>query len=279
MRRSRPILAVQAADHGTIEFKSGNYQLALAEFQQALAYHSFVSNTIRQQMMVLDNQLSSDDQPLQDFQAYTAQIIDQNNLTEPYNSYHRLISGMYLGGLAKTNLQFLPLAEDNFAQAAAMAPGKAETYMRWGEMYAKLNRYPEAEAKFNQALQLEPNHGYVNFLVSSWCVANGQVERGADLIMTALAAGYVGDIQTMQSMVGSLVLVGREDVVERFYQQIIETRSSDTETLIWSIVQLALLYKQEGKLDQAIAAAKQLYRYDISPSELQKFRTELNLEF
>lgn len=163
----RPILAVRVADRGTIEFKSGNYQLALAEFQRALVYHSFMSNTIRQQMMVLGSQLSSADQPPPDFSAYTAQIIEQNNLIEPYNSYHRLISGMYLGGLAKTNPQFLPLAEDNFARAAILAPGKAETYVRWGEMYAKLNRYPEAEAKFNQALQLEPDNGYINSLVGS----------------------------------------------------------------------------------------------------------------
>lgn len=163
----RPILAVRAADRGTIEFKSGNYQLALAEFQRALAYRSFMSNTIRQQMMVLGSQLSSDDQSLPDFQAYTAKIINQNNLTEPYNSYHRLISGMYLGNLAKTNPQFLPLAEDNFAQAAALAPGKAETYVRWGEMYVKLNRPAEAEQKFAQALQLEPDNGYIKSLVNS----------------------------------------------------------------------------------------------------------------
>ena len=163
----RPILAVRAADRGTIEFRSGDYQPALAEFQRALAYHSFMSNPIRQQMMVLGSQLSSGDQPLSDFQAYTAKIIEQNNLTEPYNSYHRLISGMYLGGLAKTNSQFLPLAENNFVQAATLAPGKAETYLRWGEMYAKLNRYDEAEKKFEQALQLEPDNGYVNSLVGN----------------------------------------------------------------------------------------------------------------
>jgi O-antigen ligase len=265
-----PIWAVKLADRGTVELRNGSYGESLTLFKSALAKKSFMTNTIRSQMSVLASsggtQNVGDNKQLIEFQEYTGSILKDIFKTEPYTSYTGMIMGIFYGNLASKFPEYVSIADQVFSRTAAMAPNKGETWLRWGEMYAQVNDWPKAKAKFDEAMNLDPHNYDIQFISGTWYIWFGEIERGNELVRQAIQAGHTAKFADVKSIADAFEHAGKIDKVETLYLQIIDDPQNEQET-VFAIVDLIDVYRRAGRWDDARKLANKLLQYDVEPTQ------------
>lgn len=216
----KPVLAIDTANQGIIEFHQGKVDESLDSFKQSLSYKSFVSNPIRTQMatLVINNLTNNQDQILNNFCNYIDEIANNNFTIEPRHSYYHLIFGMYYGKLSKSYPDLLEKAEYHFQKSAQLSPGNGEVYFHWGKMYINLNDKTKAKIKLDRALLLIPNNRDVYALTGFFYISTGDIDKGIILIQKAVNLGY--DPENIKTLLNILEKPEEIQKVEQFYLDI-----------------------------------------------------------
>jgi len=266
-----PIWAVRLADRGTLEFQqNGGYSKSLKLFQLALAKRSFMTNVIRSQMSVLASSgpalAVDDDKSLTEFQRYTGSILRQNFATEPYNSYSHMITGIFYGNLTQKFPDYIAIADQVFQETAELTPNKGETWLRWGQMYGALGDWPQAKAKLEKALAVDPYSPDIMFTAGVGYIWFGESQKGDELIKQSIAAGHSAKFFEIKQIGDALVKSGRLDKAETLYKQIVDDPQNDQET-VYAITELVDIYRRAGRWQDARELAQQLFKYEVDANE------------
>ncbi len=216
----KPVLAVDTASKGVIEFYQGKVDKSLNSFKQSLSYKSFVSNTIRTQMAVLalNNPTNNQEQTLGNFYNYTNEIINDNFITEPYHSYYHLMFGIYYGRLSKSYPNLLKKAEYHFQKSAQLSPRNGEAYFHWGKMYIDLHDKTKAKIKLDRALLLIPNNKELYALTGFFYISTGEIDKGIMFTQKAVDLGF--DPKNIKLLLDKLTKPEEIQKVEQFYLDI-----------------------------------------------------------
>ena len=265
----KPLLAVRFADRGTIVFQQQKFSQSWKFFQKSLAQNSYLSNTVRVQMVVLANNQRKtfvDQSEFNNFQLQLADLLPENHKTEPYNSYQYFIFGLYYGHLAEVWPEFLIKAETSFQRAVELAPNKAETYWQWGNIYGQLGNLEIAKTKYIKALDLEPYNGIINYRVGTWYLAQDDFDQGSALIQRALINGYTPRFDEIKIVTQFLDESAKFEQVELIYQAlIINGRAYPDLSIV--IAELAQFYQQHNQPQAAFNTAKQLLDFGFSQTD------------
>lgn len=273
----KPLSAVHLADKGTIVFQQQKFSESWQFFQKALAQESYLSNPIRVQMVVLADSYRNEfnNQPeFNNFQRQLANLLPANHKTEPYNSYHYFIFGLYYGHLAEVWPEFLIKSEDSFKRSIELAPRKAETYWQQGNIYGQLGDLEKARANYIAALDLEPANWTINYHVGSWYLIQGDLDQGHNLIQRALTNGYMPRLDTIKPVIQFLEEKGKIKQVEQIYQALIANGRTYPDLYI-SISELAQFYKRHNQPQATFDTAKQLLDFNFSQLDYQNLVNEL----
>ena len=216
----KPVLAIDTANQGVIEFNQGKINKSLNSFKQSLSYKSFVSNPIRAQMaiLVINNIANNQEQTLSTFYNYTNKITDNSFITEPQHSYYHLIFGIYYGKLSEFYPEFLKKAEYHFQKSAQLSLQNGEAYFHWGKMYIHLNDKTKAKIKLDRALLLIPNNRDLYALAGFFHISIGEIDNGIMLTQKAVDLGY--DPENIKMLLNTLEKPEEIQKVEQFYLDI-----------------------------------------------------------
>ena len=250
----KPLIAMRLADRATIVFQQQKFSESWQFFQRALSQRSYLSNPIRAQMLVLaDNAREKvGTQPeFNDFQRQLADLLPMNHKTEPYNSYHYLIFGMYYGHLAEVWPEYLSQSEASFQRVVELTPRKAETYWQWGNIYSQIGDQDQARIKYMKALELEPSNWVINYQVGVWYLNQGEIDQGCALIQRAFVGGHNLKLQTVKPLIELLEAEGQLNQVEFIYQTLIaRTRiRSDLDELRVELVDFYLRHNIDNPIE------------------------------
>jgi O-antigen ligase/tetratricopeptide (TPR) repeat protein len=274
-----PIWAVRLADLGTLEFqRNSGYSRSLKLFQLAIAKRSFMTNVIRSQMSVLASSgpaLAVDgNKSLTEFQRYTGDILRQNFATEPYNSYSYMITGIFYGNLAPKFPDYIAIADQIFQETAELTPNKGETWLRWGQMYGALGDWPQAKAKLDKAMQVDPYNQDIMFTAGVEYIWFGESQRGDELIKQSIAAGHPATFSEIKQIGDALVRSGRLDKAETLYKQIVDDPQNDQET-VYAITELVDVYRRAGRWQDALTTAEELRKYEVDKAEFDQLVSDI----
>jgi len=216
----KPVLAINTANQGVIEFNQGKVNESLNSFKQSLSYKSFVSNPIRAQMaiLVINNLTNNQEQVLNNFYNYTNEIINYNFITEPRHSYYHLIFGIYYGKLSKLHPELLKKAEYHFQKSAQLSLRNGEAYFHWGKMYIHLGDKTKAKIKLDRALLLISNNRDLYALAGFFYISVGDIDKGIMLTQKAVDLGY--DPENIKILLDTLEKPEEIQKVEQFYLDI-----------------------------------------------------------
>lgn len=218
----KPVLAVNAANQGTIEFHQGRVDESLNSFKQSLSYKSFVSNPIRAQMVTLvtNNLTDNREEVLNNFRNYINEIIDNNFITEPYHNYYHMIFGIYYGELSNIYPEFLKRAEYHFQKSVQLSPGNGEAYIYWGKMYINLNNKVEAKIKLDKALSLTSNNRDLYILSGLFYISIGETDNGILFIQKAIDLEYDVSLINIEELLNIVKNPEEIQKVKQFYLDI-----------------------------------------------------------
>ena len=275
-----PAQAITYANRATESLYSGKYWQAENLFKKALSLNSWISNPIRLHTAVLGSiEGISKTSEWSKFQVVAAENMHNYIKERPRHAYGWLTSGMYFGSLADIDDIYTRKAEKSFEMTTSLLPNTAEPWFRWGEMYVHLGMTLEAQEKFNQALVLEPNNWIVLFDVGAFEINNGNVAVGADKILKSYSLGYCTLFKNVDTKILNIDGAATEILISS-YQRILDCdRARHRQDEVYAIVNLSLLYKEQGDLEKALDTAKLIGKYNIKFQELTRFKKDLGLEW
>jgi tetratricopeptide (TPR) repeat protein len=120
----------------------------------------------------------------------------------------------------------LPLADDAYREATALAPNHAMLYTAWGMVYQDGGQFVQAAAKFQQAVDLDATDGYAFGHLGDAELALGQVEEALEACRQAvhweptLVPAYVG-------LAASYWQLGQPDAAAQALRQALQIDPND----------------------------------------------------
>ena len=219
-----PLLAVNVANKGLLEFYQGEITESIDSFERSLAYKSFVSTPIRMHssMLAVNSPAIDQESTMDDFYDYVTKVADGVFVAEPYNGYYYLLYGIHYGRLAEFDPSLLEKAEYYFKKSAELSPKQGEAYFQWGKMYFDLEDMTKAKIKLERALLLIPNNKEVYNFVGSFYILTGSTDRGIELLQKAIELKHVIDIREIKVLLDNIEEPEEKQKLEQFYQSIIK---------------------------------------------------------
>ena len=206
--------------------------------------------------------------------AIPGNILRQNFATEPYNSYSHMITGIFYGNLAQKFPEYVTIADQIFRETAELTPNKGETWLRWGQMYGALGDWPQAKAKLDKAMQVDPYNQDIMFTAGVWHIWFGEIAGGEGLIKQAISAGHKAGFTEVKQIADAFEHTNRHDKSAQLYQQIIADPQNDQET-VYAITELVDIYRRAGRWQDALTTAEELQKYEVDKAEFDQLVSDI----
>ena len=215
---ANPVLAVNQAQYGSIQFVNGKVDESLASFKRALEHKSFATNTIRAQMAVLaintsvvnNQELSSNN-----FHEYLNDSIKDSFITEPLNSHYHLLFGIYNGKFAQFNPSTAKLADYHFRRCAELSPNRGEVYLWWTKMYNSIGDKTRAEIKLEQAMRLAPTNEITTAFAGFFYMLNGDTDKGTLMLQKTREIEPITPLNSMGGLNGLINGLGTTEEIQQ----------------------------------------------------------------
>ena len=246
LKQRKPQQAIEALE---AVIKQGN--LAVAHYLLGVAYGQ-VGNLERAQNE-MEAALSSDSRMTDAYVGLGQMMLNRNQPKEAVQ-YARMAlerapartDCLVLLGSAFANMHDLVSAEKYLQSYAAAQPGSADALNRLGTLRIMQQRYPEAIAYFEKALQLDPrNYGALDGIASTMILKGdkaGAIQRVNDAMKSGESPELLNIAGKIYADAGELQ--ASEDVLKKLVQQWPENYSG--------YVQLGNLYARRKKVPEAI---------------------------
>ena len=152
-----------------------------------------------------------------------------------------------LGICYKEQGRFGP-AEEMYKKAVEIAPLAFDGHLELAAFYRNQGRYSEAQESYKKALELEPSNQML-YIESGWCYSDDGKFQPAEEMFKKAVESFPRESAGYMDLARFYRLQRRYPDAERIFKEAL--RFARGEDLMWAYIELAVCYKEEGKLKEA----------------------------
>ena len=152
-----------------------------------------------------------------------------------------------LGICYKEQGRFGP-AEEMYKKAVEIAPLAFDGHLELAAFYRNQGRYSEAQESYKKALELEPSNQML-YIESGWCYSDDGKFQPAEEMFKKAVESFPRESAGYMDLARFYRLQRRYPDAKRILKEAL--RFARGEDLMWAYIELAVCYKEEGKLKEA----------------------------
>lgn len=184
-----------ASTRGIVAAANNDFAAALTSYRKSLSYNVAGRYEYRNQFAQALLDYSNDNKLTPDLQAAITEAItwEEKNAAENPHDY---LPELYLSRLNITlgkddpKSPYNDIALQHSQKALSYAPTFVRTYFEIGQAYLNKKDYPNAEAAFQKAVDLNPDVGLSYWYLAAVYMQAGNTDKGLELADQAVAHGY-----------------------------------------------------------------------------------------